>query len=139
MRTLCLLIGLVLVAGGCSDTSGPATLEHLGTYTLTSVNDSPLPYTVYEDPDARVEVLGGVILLEENELFQIEMITRLHFLGEVDTDTGTSMGTYQLVNDELTFVYADGSGFPASLVGNSLRVDVPASPGAPAATFLFVR
>jgi len=139
MRTLPLLVIALLSLTACAETAGPGSQAHIGSYELRTVNDGPLPYTLYDDGDATVELTAGRIVLESPELFRIEMTTRLLFDDDVSTETGGSTGSYFLQGGVVTFFYPDGEGFEARLQGESLTVEMPESPGVEAATLVFVR
>jgi hypothetical protein len=139
MRTLPLLVIALLSLSACAETAGPGSQAHLGTYELRMVNDGPLPYTLYDDWDATIELTAGRIVLEGPDLFTIEMTTRLHLEGDVSTETGGSTGSYFLEGGGVRFFYPNGQGFEATLQAQTLTVEMPASPGIDAATLVFVR
>lgn len=59
---------VLLLCAGCSEAVGPEP-SHVGLYSLRTVNGSPLPFTIAQLGDERVEVASGHIILNVDGTF----------------------------------------------------------------------
>jgi hypothetical protein len=118
------ILVLLLVGLSCSDALRPSDV--VGTYTLMTINGSPLPRLVVDDPGCQESVIGGSLVLEPDQSFQLE----LELVTACPTPTGpgevffTSTGDYRVDGADLVLrARADVAvEFDAEFIGNRLVV-----------------
>ena len=124
MLTTAFTIATVLLAGCDSDdTTGPSQNSVSGTWNLTTVNGSALPFTLQSTP--KIEVLSDQLVVSANGTFTES--TQLRFTNGtvVSTQTITDAGTYSLNGTAATFIYNDGTTGAGTVSGNTLTVAEP--------------
>lgn len=120
---LLVFAALVTLAGCGSDGStnaGPASVA--GTYTLRTVNGSPLPYVLFELGDETYEVLADAVTLIEGGTWTESATFRSTEGGTETTVTSTSTGTYTLAGSVITFASAESGTFSGSVESGTLRL-----------------
>jgi hypothetical protein len=115
------LTALVIVAAGCGDAKGPdADASLYGTYTLRTVNGSPLPFTVFELGSDRVEFLDARLTLKRGDTWETWAKIRLTQGPTVTTDEDSGGGTFTRTGNTLTLRDADGDEFVVVVSGSRL-------------------
>src|SRR5688572_1036565 len=98
MRRLVLALSAVSVLA-CGDSSGPEISRAVGTWSLVTINGSPLPYTIaLIQPSYRLEVVSAVFVAAENGTYTGTLTTRETQSGTVTTTTETENGTWSQTN-----------------------------------------
>lgn len=105
IRNLALAMCSALVLSACGDSTGPDEISVEGSYTLETINGEGLPF-VWEELDAntRIEIVAGVIRLDDNGTFSDETDVRLTQDGEVTNFDEDAVGTYTITGNTITFV-----------------------------------
>ena len=99
LSTVALAVAFTTACGGDSST-GPSSVA--GTYSLTTVNSSPLPYVFINDASGKIEILSDVYTVSDNGTYTNPTIIRSTVNGTVTTDTLTSDGTYTRSGNSIT-------------------------------------
>ena len=115
MRRAFVMLALAsLVACGDNSTTGPTTVNLVGTWTLQSVNGSPIPFS-QTSATQKLEVLSGSLVISGNGAFTSTLIERV-------TPTGAANGNIVVVT---TFGTVDTNGGVVVL----RRTDIPNDSG----------
>ncbi|HET7230367.1 MAG TPA: hypothetical protein VFJ16_10225 [Longimicrobium sp.] len=138
MAALAVMMGAA--AGGCGDsTSMPADPSlNLGTgaYVLATVNGTAVPVEVRNDPNLRVVISGGSILLGVDGTFRQSFM-----LSETPTGSSASIretvtqGTVTVRGTLIQFHASTGGEWEGTLNGNRIDYVVPGNSGAVAFSF----
>jgi hypothetical protein len=122
MRRLVSIL-LVVALTACGDSStGPTRATLSGTYNLTSVNGSVLPFTA-QASDPKVEILGDQIVADGGGLFTENGSYRVTDAGTVTTTPITDAGTYVITGTAVVFRFdSDGSTGTGTISGNTFTV-----------------
>ena len=99
LSTVALAVAFTTACGGDSST-GPNSVA--GTYSLTTVNSSPLPFVFINDASGKFEILSDVYSVSDNGTYTNPTIVRSTVNGEVTTDTLMSDGTYTRSGSSIT-------------------------------------
>ena len=104
-----LALALVASAALACDDAGTGTQDGgiTGTYTLVSVNGSPIPAVVYEEPGYTEEVLSGSLTLLSDNTFSGTVLYRTSEEGNVMTETEGGTETYTVSGNQITFIEED--------------------------------
>lgn len=104
MRRLVALLALAaaVACGGDSSTSPSATVS--GSYSLRTVNGSPVPYTVIQIGADKYEIVSDVVTLNEGGTWSETGTDRTTQNGQVTNGTITDNGTYTLNGTAITLV-----------------------------------
>jgi len=114
-RLLALLVLSAAVAcGGDSSTNPSATLT--GSYSLRTVNGSPVPYTVIQIGADKYEIVSDVVTLNEGGTWSESGTDRTTQSGQVTTGTITDNGTYTVNGTAITLISSQ-SGTVTGAVG----------------------
>ena len=122
-----LLIALVSLSLACSsyDLTTPSQESLTGTWKLTAVNDTPLPYEAPHIGTNKQEIVADVLTLTAPDTFSEATTIRITKDGQVTTQTVIDSGTYTFNSYVVTFnFHSDGSGGSATLSGRTLKVNV---------------
>lgn len=112
----------VLLAGCGSDSSTAPTLSSLaGTWNLSTVNGSPLPFVV-QASSPKIELLSDQIVVSANGTFTESTVARFTDGTTVSTTTIPDAGTYTLNGTAAVFTFSDGSSGTATVSGNTFTV-----------------
>lgn len=118
-----LFAGLALTSAACGggDSSGPPSIA--GTYTLQTVNNSPLPFTTSEDATYKAEILSWVVTLNTNATYNFVFQGRSTDNGVPTVNTITSVGTYTVSGSTIEMVdHLDNSSLTATVSGGLLTM-----------------
>jgi len=96
------LVTLAACASDSSTNTGPASVA--GTYTLRTVNGSPLPYTLFDFGGDKYEITAGAVTLEAGGRWTATSADRTTEGTSVVTSTFTTTGTYTLAGTVITLV-----------------------------------
>ena len=119
-------LALVLAVAGCGSDSSttPTNSSVAGTWTLQSVNGSPLPFTLSASP-AKIELLSDVVVATSNGTWTSTQQTRTTIgTGTPTTSTATDGGTYTLSGNNVSILSSSaGSTAQAGTInGNTLTL-----------------
>lgn len=123
-------IGMIAFAAACGSDSGtPTTPEEttpVGNYTVSTVNGKALPAAVIDDPDLKVEVTTGTLVLTTDGKYSSVLTTRYTIPGATPSVFKDSVGGTWILNGtsvELSNA-DDGSKSTAAWAGKQLTVPV---------------
>lgn len=119
MRRLILALGAVSLLA-CGDSSGPGG-SAVGTWSLVSVDEVDVPFTIDEFGTFKVEFISAQAVALPNGTFTITATFRETDAGTVTTITETNSGTWTQTNSTVTITDADGFVVTGSVSGNTLR------------------
>ena len=116
------LIFAALACGG-DDTTVPTQASVAGTWSLQTVNGSPLPFTIATTP-AKLEILSYVVNVSANGTWTSSQQVRTTFGSSVTTNTNTDGGTYTLSGNNVAITSnTAGSTVQAGVIaGNTLTL-----------------
>lgn len=122
-RLLSLAVILAAVACGSDDSTTPTQTSVAGTWTLQTINGSPLPFTVATSP-AKIEWLSSVVNVTSNGTWTSSLQVRTTVNGQASTTTSTDAGTYTLSGNNVAILSSSpGSTAQAGTInGNTLTV-----------------
>jgi hypothetical protein len=118
-----LLLSLLLAA--CGDSTGPGdngTTGVAGTYNLQTVNGNPLPFTVLQVGEDKLEVTAGRVTLNADRTFSASVTFREKEGTSERTTTETDSGTYTQNGNTIRFSNSDGTEDTATINGNDLTI-----------------
>ena len=107
------LVTLAACASDSSTNTGPASVA--GTYTLRTINGSPLPYTLFDFGGDKYEITAGAITLGAGGTWTQSGADRMTEGASVVTSTFTATGTYTLAGNVITLV-SPGTGIVSGSV-----------------------
>ena len=111
-----------LLAGCGSDTAtAPTQASVAGTWNLSTVNGSPLPF-VLQAANPKLELVSDQFVVSANGTFTESTVARVTDGGTVSTTTIPDAGTYTLNGTAATFTFSDGSSGTATVSGNTFTV-----------------
>ena len=104
MRRFVVLLALAAATacGGDSSTSPSATVS--GTYTLRSVNGSPVPYTFLQIGADKGEIVADTVIVNDGGTWSESGTVRTTQNGQVTSETVADGGTYTLTGTAITLV-----------------------------------
>ena len=110
----------ILSAAACGDSPTEASGSVVGTWHLQTVDGSPPPFTLLELTGYRLEVMGGVLIMNSNDTYANTYTYRETENGTVTTVQETDIGTY--IQSGSTIFLEDDEGFQAQATfsGNQL-------------------
>jgi hypothetical protein len=124
-RVLALLILLAAASGiACGGDSGtnPTQASLAGTWNLSTINGSPLPFTV-QAASPKIEVLNDQIIAAAGGTFTETGNYRFTNAGVVSTQPFTDAGTWTLNGTAVSFHFnSDGSTGTGTVSGNTFTV-----------------
>ena len=123
MRNMLALLLLSLAVTACGDSVGPDPDAHVGTYTLQTVNGSPLPFLIRQEGNNRIELTEGTVTLNANGTFSSRHSHRFTEGESISTETQSLTGTYVKSDGTFTFTDNEGDVYSALLEGNSLTLN----------------
>ena len=101
---------LLLISAGClnEDVVGDSTAT--GEYTLTTINDAALPFTLSTSGTNKTELLDAVISMFEGGTYSETSHLRVTSNGVVTTQTRVDTGSYSFFGVSVTLVSSAGNG-----------------------------
>jgi hypothetical protein len=116
------MILAILSAAGCGgDSTSPATQSIVGSWTLQSVNGSPLPFIVQQTGTDKLELLSDVIVISGTGSFTQTTSVRTTTNGVPTTQPVADAGSYTLNGSAITLHFnSDGFTGTASWSGNTI-------------------
>jgi hypothetical protein len=122
MRRLVLALGAISLLA-CGDSSGPEASSAVGTWSLVTVNGSPLPYTVLLiQPNYRLEIVSATFVAAANGTYTGSVTTRETDAGTVTTTTESDNGTWSQSGTTVTVTDSDGISSTATISGNTITL-----------------
>lgn len=124
LRTEVTLLVAALLVVACGDSTGPSS-DHLGTYTLRSVDGAVPPAVMYEDALFKFEITAASLTLNAAGACGAIMSFRLtdKETSAVTSDTESGVCSYSISGSTLT-VTADGETSTATISGGTITVSV---------------
>ena len=120
-RLLVLALSLVAACGGDSTTAPPVQEQIAGTWTLSTVNGAPLPFTIAQTGTNKIEILSDVFVVVSTGSFTQTTTVRSTINGVVSTQSVADAGTYTVNGTAITLHFnSDGSTGTASWSGNTM-------------------
>jgi hypothetical protein len=117
----CSFAAVALTACGSDGSTAPTPASVAGTWNLTTINGSPLPF-VLQALDPKVEILSDQITASSNGTFSDTYQFRFTQGTTVTTQTATDVGTYTLNGTAVSFIFSDGSSATGTISGNTITV-----------------
>jgi hypothetical protein len=104
-------IGTLLQACGGGDGTGPGGTPGTpqGEYTLNMIEQKPLPYAWYTEPDYTLEVTGGSISIKSDGKWVAKITSRETVAGFVSTYNDSTFGTWTSANGSASLTNAESS------------------------------
>ena len=109
MRKLVAILFLAAFVACGGDSITDATASIAGTYTLRSVNGSPLPFTVFTSGTQKIEITDDMVVISESGTYSESGHTRTTNGTQVTTQTVAEAGTYTRNGTAITFRSSDKS------------------------------
>jgi Lipocalin-like domain len=110
------------VAGCGGDSTAPTPASLAGTWNLSTINGSALPFTL-QAANPKIEYLNEQIIASANGTFTQTANARFTNAGVVSTQPITDSGTWVLSGTAISFQFAsDGSTGTGTLSGNTFTV-----------------
>ena len=124
MLAIVCTVATVLVAGCDSvEATVPTDNAIAGTWSLSTVNGAPLPYTIQSTP--KIELVGDQLVVSANGTFTVSTQLRITNGTTVTTQTVADGGTYSVNGTAATFIFNGGTTGDATVSGNTLTVVEP--------------
>jgi hypothetical protein len=117
MRRFVALLAFAALAA-CGDSTSPDSVT--GTYTLRTVNGSPLPYPVLQSSADTIEITSDMISLNDGGKFAELGTARSTQNGVVTTSTIADAGTYTVTGTAIILVSAQFGSISGSVSGGTL-------------------
>ena len=115
------LVLVALLAACSSGVTGITTVT--GNWSLRTVNDSSLPYTLSGSGANKTEVLDDVITLFEGFTYSETSHKRVTVNGQQSTETTTDTGAYSLFGTSITLTPNSGALARRGLIeGNTMTI-----------------
>lgn len=97
-------------------------MDVVGTWDLTTVNGSGLPFTLVQvaSPPYRLEILGDVIMYNDNGTWTATTTFRENDNGTITEGPEPGNGTWTQAGANITTVYPDGSSSRSTISGDRL-------------------
>ena len=111
----------IFVVGCGSDTAvEPATIT--GTYTLQTINGSPLPYVNFENANNKDEIVSETFTLAAGGQWAHTFRERITISGSVSLHDGQTAGTYSGSAASLSFTSTSNETFTGNVSGRTLTL-----------------
>lgn len=121
------ILGLVVATSvACYDDSIVGSPSVTGTYTLRTINGSPLPYVLSETATSKIEVLDRAFTLHQGSTYAESGHLRRTENGETTIVSTPATGTYRLEANSVSFQRNGGSSLAIAIVnGNTMTFVEP--------------
>jgi hypothetical protein len=116
------LVTLAFALVACGDSTGPSDSSIAGTYSLSTVNGMPVPVTIFQIGDDKLEIATGTLTLGASNTFNLQIGLRYTEEGVVTTETDGTTGTYTRNGGSLVFTAIGGETSSGSVSGNSVTM-----------------
>ena len=122
-RTFAALTLIALVAACGGDTATAPQAEVSGTYALSTINGSPMPFVLGPTQTGTLSIVSGNVIVNANGTYSVGFTVR-ETAGAVSTDaTDTGTGTWTRTNETIRFRDdADGTITSAQFASNTLTI-----------------
>jgi hypothetical protein len=119
-------LGLLLVAAvGCFDDSITGSSTVTGTYTLRTVNGSPVPYTVPASGPGVTEIVSGSIVLYKTTVYARDGLSRTTLNGQVTEEHASETGNWTIEGTRISLRGATGTVTETLITGNDMTIVNP--------------
>ena len=115
-------LALILVLGACTDSTGSNSTDHVGVYTMTTINGDALPATLSSNGADSVEVTAGTVTLNADRTFSETVSYRITKAGAETTEQELVVGLYSRSRNHFNLNGSDGSLLAADLDGTALTM-----------------
>jgi len=119
-------LALVVALAACGDksTNEPLLTTNIaGTWSLTSINGVPLPYTITNAGGSKIELTGDVFTVATGGRFTQVTSIRTTTNGTSSTQNTPASGPYSISGNAITFIFdSDGMTGTAALSGATMTV-----------------
>lgn len=125
MRRLFLgVLCIALAACGSDKTTGPSEPSFVGTYSLKTLNGSPLPYIFLQSGQTSLAVTSMQMVIADGGSWSLTTGFQTTANGQTTTDTGTNSGTWLRTGDALALYSTvnDNTPFTGSFSSNRLTL-----------------
>jgi hypothetical protein len=102
-------LGTLLQACSAGDGPGGVPATPQGEYTLNMIEQKPLPYAWFTEPDYMLEVTGGTISIKSDGKWVSKITSRETVAGFVSTYTDSTFGTWTSGNGAASLTNAESS------------------------------
>jgi hypothetical protein len=118
---LVVVLGAVTLLACGGDYTGPNG-NVVGTWELTTVNGAALPFTRVQtaSPPYRLEILGDVIVANENGTWTGTTTVRENVNGTITSTSTPGAGTWSQAGETVTINYEDTSSAKATISGDRI-------------------
>lgn len=122
-RLLSLALVFAAIACGSDNSTTPTQASVAGTWTLKTVNGSPLPVTLATSP-AKIELLSDVVTATANGTWTSSQQVRTTIGTQATTSTTNDAGTYTLSGNNVAILSssAGSTAQAGTLNGNTLTL-----------------
>ena len=122
-RRAFVVLALVLAACGSDASTEPASV--VGTWSLQTVNGSPLPFVAAQSGSDKAEIMGDTIKISAAGSFIESTTIRTTLSGVATIQTLADTGTYKVSGSTLTLSStADGSSGTGTWSGNTITATI---------------
>ncbi len=111
---------LLVLAGGCGDSTGPDAIP--GLYVLQSVNGDPLPYVLVQQPAFTEEITAGQIQMNGDGTCSVSETFRVDDEGTVTTFTEDETCTWLANGSAISVTFPDDYVIIGSVVDGTLTI-----------------
>jgi hypothetical protein len=116
-------LALILLFAACSEFTGADTTDQVGTYSISSINGTALPFTLTDDTaSVTQEVVEGSVTLNADRTFLDHTTFRNTAGGTESTSELVVQGRYLRSGGSVTFQGNDGSYYVGQLDGTTLTI-----------------
>ena len=123
MRRLIPVVALaVAVACGSDSTTQPTAASVAGTWSLQTVNGSPLPFTLTQTGTDKLELLSDVVTAQPNGTYTEVVQFRTTVGGQTTTSSNTDSGTFTINGTAVVLSSAQTGSTTGQLSGNTLTL-----------------
>jgi hypothetical protein len=117
-------VAAITACGG--DATSPGTpsgpTSPTGSYSMSTVNGKPLPFTMFSDTNYRYEVTAGTLSLTGDGKATVWMTYRQTVVTNVETFVDSSSGTWTRSGSAVSFAWPDSSHETATWANGQLSV-----------------
>jgi hypothetical protein len=118
-RLIALALALTVVACGSDDSTAPSNSSIAGTWSLQTINGSPLPFTLAPAP-TKIEILSATAIINSNGTWTSSSQTRTTLGTQAPTTTTeTDNGTYTISGSTIALRSSDGTVESGTISGNT--------------------